>query len=176
MNKVFIYVEGNHDKIFVDFILSEYVRNNMGIDLHPIPYAQKQPKSINKSIRSKFRFEYLFLSDLDSRTHPCITSMKQERFNKYDALDCSKIIIVKEEIESWFLAGVDNSLDEFKGWKIPFQTEGIDKEDFDKICKVSFDSKNDCLKEIAKVYNFDLAMERNTSFKYFLNRLSNLFN
>lgn len=176
MNKVFIYVEGNHDKIFVNFILSEYVRNNMGIDLHPIPYAQKPPKSINKSIRSKFKFEYLFLSDLDSRTHPCITSMKQERFDKYDALDYSKIIIVKEEIESWFLAGVDNSFDKFKGWEIPCRTDSIEKEDFDKIYKISFDSKNDCLKEIAKIYNFDLAIERNSSFKYFLNKLSNLFN
>ena len=113
---------------------------------------------------------------MDSRTHPCKTSMKQERFDKYDALDYSKIIIVKEEIESWFLAGVDNSFDKFKGWEIPCRTDSIEKEDFDKIYKISFDSKNDCLKEIAKIYNFDLAIERNSSFKYFLNKLSNLFN
>lgn len=176
MNKVFIYVEGTHDKLFVDFILSEYVRNNMNIDLHPIPYSQKRPKLINKSIQSKRRYEYIFLSDLDSRIHPCMTSMKQEMFNKYDALDYSKIIIVKEEIESWYLAGVDNSSDKFREWEIPSKTDDIEKEDFNEIYEKSFDSKLDCLKEIAKDFDFDLAMQRNASFKYFLNRLSNLFN
>lgn len=176
MNKVYIYIEGDHDEIFVNFILYEYVWKNFGIDLHPIPYAQKTPKLVNKSIKSKYRYEYLFLSDLDSETHPCITSMKKERFKKYDALDCSKIIIVKEEIESWYLAGVDNDIGKFKDWEIPIRTDGIKKEDFDDIYISSFDSKKDCLKEIAKYYDFDLAIERNASFKYFLNKLSNLFN
>lgn len=176
MFTVYIYVEGAHDKIFIDFILSEYVRNNMGINLHPIPYAQKKPKLISKSIKSKFRHKYLFLSDLDSRTHPCMTSMKKERFDKYDGLDCSKIIIVKEEIESWYLAGIDNSFDKFKKWEIPDSTDEIEKEDFDKMYKLSFDSKDDCLMEIARHYDINLAIERNDSFKYFLNRLSNLVN
>lgn len=176
MNKVFIYIEGETDDIFVRFVLYEYAKNNMNIDLHPIPYAKKQPKIINKSIKSKFRYEYVFLSDLDSRTHPCITSMKEERIKKYDALDYSKIIIVKEEIESWYLAGIDNSFEKFRNWEIPSQTDNIEKEYFDEIYKLSFDSKKDCLKEIAKNFNFDLAMQRNNSFKYFLNRLSNLSN
>ncbi len=173
MNKVFIYIEGEYDKIFVNFILSEYVRNNMGIYLHPIPYAQKPPKLISKDIQSKFKHEYLFLSDLDSKNHPCITSMKNDRCDEYGALDYSKIIIVQEEIESWYLAGVDNSFDKFKDWIIPSTTEGIEKEDFDELCGISFDSKKDCLMEIARYYDFNLAVERNDSFKYFLNKLSN---
>ena len=176
MTKIFIYIEGDHDEIFVNFILSEYARKNFSIELHPIPYAQKTTKNISKSIKSKFRHNYIFLSDLDSDYHPCITSMKEERNDKYDGLDYSKIIIVKEEIESWYLAGVDNSLDIFKKWEIPDSTDEIKKEDFDKIYKTSFDSKKNCLIEIAKHYNFNLAINRNTSFKYFLNRLSNLNN
>lgn len=176
MNKLYIYIEGDSDEIFINFVISEYARRNLNIDIHPIPYAQKTPKRISKDIKSKFRHEYLFLSDLDSKDHPCITSMKKERFNKYDGLDYSKIIIVKEEIESWYLAGVDNSLDQFKNWEIPDRTDTIKKEDFDKIYKTSFDSKKDCLKEIAKHYDFNLAKNRNNSFKYFLNKLDNLFN
>ena len=38
-------------------------------------------------------------------------------------------------------------------------------EDFDAIHITSFDSKNDCLKEIAKHYDVDLAVKRNASFK-----------
>ena len=176
MTKVYIYVEGEHDDIFVRFVLYEYVFNNMGIDLNPIPYAQTPNKKISKSIKSKQGYEYLFLSDLDSETHPCITSMKGKRVNDYNGLKYSKVIIVKEEIESWYLAGVNNSVDKFKDWEIPPQTDHITKEDFDAMYITSFDSKNDCLKEIAKHYDINLAVKRNESFKYFLNRLSNLFN
>lgn len=176
MNKLYIYIEGGNDEIFMNFVLSDYLRKNLDIDIHPIPYAQKPPKKISKDIKSKFRYEYLFLSYLDSKTHPCITSMRNERFNKYENLKYSKIVIVKEEIESWYLAGIDNSLDPFKDWEIPNRTDSIEKEDFDKIYKNSFDSKKDCLIEIAKHYDINLAMNRNDSFKYFLNKLSNLFN
>ena len=100
--------------------------------------------------------------------------MKTARFEKYDALEFSKIIIVKEEIESWYLAGVDNSFEKFKNWKIPDNTDEIEKEDFDKIYVTSFDSKKDCLIEIVKHFDFNLAMDRNASFKYFLDKLSNL--
>ena len=72
---------------------------------------------------------------MDSKTHPYITSMRNERFNKYENLKYSKIIIVKEEIESWYLASIDNSLDPFKDWEIPNRTDSIEKEDFDKIYK-----------------------------------------
>ena len=150
MTKVFIYIEGDHDEIFVNFALYGYVKEKFDIDLHPIPYAQKSPKYISKSIKSKFRFEYIFLSDLDSETHPCFTSMKDEKIKKYDGLNYSKIIIVKEEIESWYLAGVDNSLNQFKDWEIPNKTDEIEKEYFDKIYINSLDSKKDCLMEIAK--------------------------
>lgn len=176
MTKVYIYIEGAHDDIFVKSILYEHVWNTMGIDLHPIPYAQKPPKKICKSIKSKYKYEYLFLSDLDSQYHPCITSMKEKRVNEYNGLKYSKVIIVKEEIESWYLAGVDTSVEKFKDWKIPPQTDNITKEDFDKIYKNSFDIKTDCLKEIANHYNFDLAVKRNKSFNYFLNKLSKLVN
>ena len=41
MTKVFIYIEGSHDEIFVNFALYEYVRKNFDIDLHPIPLNSK---------------------------------------------------------------------------------------------------------------------------------------
>ena len=61
MNKLFVYVEGDYDKIFVDYILSDYLRINKAIELWPIKYAEKPPKIINKDIKSKSRHNYLFL-------------------------------------------------------------------------------------------------------------------
>lgn len=175
MNKLFVYVEGEHDMIFVDSILSDYLRNNKSIELFPIPYAKKPPKTMNKDIKSKSKHNYLFLSDLDNKQFPCITARKENRFNKYDYLDFSNIIIVKEEIESWYLAGIDSSSNKFKGLEIPDNTEAIDKETFDEMMKGIFEFKRDCLKEIAKGYDFELAKSRNSSFKYFLDKLDEIF-
>lgn len=174
MNKLFVYVEGDHDEIFANFILSDYLRQSKSIELWPIKYAEKPPKLINKDIKSKSNYNYLFLSDLDNKTYPCITARKEDRLNNYENLNESSIIIVCEEIESWYLAGIDNSLEQFSSLNIPDTTDGIDKETFDEMIKSISDYKKDALIEISKNYNFDLATKRNKSFKYFLNKLDGL--
>ena len=175
MNKLFVYVEGDHDKIFADYILSEYLRCNKSIELWPIKYAEKPRKKINDDIKSKSKHNYLFLSDLDNKKFPCITARKDDRFRNYAYLDSSRIIIVKEEIESWYLAGVDTSIDKFRNLTIPDNTDGIEKETFDKMMSGLFEFKKDCLVEIAKNFDIELAKNRNTSFRYFLNKLDELF-
>ena len=176
MNKLFVYVEGDHDKMFADYILSDYLRVNKSIELWPIKYAEKAPSVMNRDIKSKSKYNYLFMSDLDNRYFPCITSRKEDRFKKYNNLDRSKIIIVKEEIESWYFAGVDTSLDKFNGLAIPDNTDGIGKETFDKMMNGLFEFKKDCLIEISKNFDFELAKNRSGSFRYFLNKLDELFN
>ena len=83
---------------------------------------------MNKDIKSQSKHYYLFLSVLDNKKFLCITSRKEDGFKNFTNRDCSKIIIVKEEIESWYLAGVDTSLDIFKNLKIPDSTDSIEKE------------------------------------------------
>ena len=174
MNKLFVYIEGNHDQIFMNFILSEYLRKNKSMEIWPIKYAEKPPRIINKDIKSKSKYNYIFLSDLDYEKYPCISSRKEKNLEKFNHLDLEKIIIVKEEIESWYLAGVDTSLEQFKSFKVPDNTDNIEKEDFNQMIEDKFDSKDDCLIEIAKNFNIDLAKSRNKSFKYFLNKLDTL--
>lgn len=168
MNKLFLYIEGDHDEIFANFILADYLRQSKSIELWPIKYAEKPPKLINKDIKSKSDYNYLFLSDLDNEEH---TARKEDRIKNYKYLDWSSIIIVREEIESWYLAGIDTSLDQFSSLDVPDNTEGIDKETFDEMIKDISEYKKDALIEIAKNYNFDLAVKRNKSFKYFLDKL-----
>lgn len=171
MNKLFLYIEGNHDEIFANLILADFLRQSKSIELWPIKYAEKPPKLINKDIKSKSDYNYLFLSDLDNEEHACITARKEDRIKNYKYLDWSSIIIVREEIESWYLAGIDTSLDQFSSLDVPDNTEGIVKETFDEMIKDISEYKKDALIEIAKNYNFDLAVKRNKSFKYFLDKL-----
>ena len=175
MNKVFIYVEGDHDEIFANYILSYYLRKTKSIEIWPIKYAEKSPKLINKDIKSKSNFKYIFLSDLDNNYYPCITARKEDRLKNYEYLNSSNIVIVKEEIESWYLAGINTSSEQFSELIIPDSTDDIEKETFDQMISTISDSKKDCLVEIAKNFDFDLAVKRNSSFRYFLNKLDKLF-
>ena len=172
MNNCFIFVEGYYDKLFLESIIIPFLMRTNPINVIPIPYQQKVNKKINKDIKMVSFQEYFFLSDLDSHTSPCISSKKDERIREYSNLDPSNIIIVKEEIESWFLAGIDASLNQFKDWIIPDNTDNITKEDFDAMLENhNIDSKIDFLNKISRNYNFDLAVKRNKSFKYFLDKL-----
>ncbi len=174
MNTLFIFIEGKQDKIFVDYVLTNYLSKEKSLSVHPIPYAKKTRSKINRNIKSKSD-HYLFLSDLDGDKTPCITFKKDSRMKEYDNLDYNKIIIVKEEIESWFLAGIDSEIEQFKRFNIPSNTDLITKEDFDEILKKhSIDNKNEFLIEVGKNFNLELAAKRNTSFKYFLEKISKI--
>lgn len=41
MNDLFIFIEGKHDKIFVDYVLADYLSKEKSIIAYPIPYAKK---------------------------------------------------------------------------------------------------------------------------------------
>ena len=95
--------------------------------------------------------------------------------NFYSNLEWDKTFIVKEEIESWFIAGLDTSLSQFKNFKVPDKTDFITKEDFDLMIENNSNLvKEDFLLELSHYYDIDLAMKRNTSFNYFINKLMDL--
>ena len=57
---------------------------------------------------------------------------------------------------------------------VPDNTENITKEEFEKILsKTSFD-KGDLLFKLEFDFDFDLALKRNKSFNYFLNKYESL--
>jgi len=182
MNNLFVFVEGNDDKRFVDMILSDFFIKHKSINLIPIPYQKKPNIKIIKHIQKikSTNEKYIFLSDLDSHTYSCITARKNKRINefhneKYEDLDFKNIFIVVEEIESWYISGVNNSLKQFKELDIPQNTEQFTKEQLDELIeKSNFNSRIDFLMEICNKYDFNLAIQRNKSFKYFLEKYNML--
>lgn len=182
MTNLFVFVEGDDDKRFVEMILIKFFSKHKTMYLTPIPY-QKKPniKTIKhiKKIQST-NGKYIFLSDLDSHSYNCITSRKNKRINEfhhdeYEDLNPNNIFIVVEEIESWYISGVNNSLEQFKGITIPQNTETFTKEELDELIENSkFTSKIDFLMEICNEYDFTLAVKRNNSFKYFLKKFDML--
>ena len=116
------------------------------------------------------------MGDYDS-SDKCITLKKEELIEEFNHLNKNVIFIVKDEIESWFLSGMNTDLEIFDEFDIPDDTEGITKEMFNKMMDNSrFDSRIDLMKEISKSYDFDLATKRNNSFKYFIEKLEKILN
>ena len=158
--------------IFVKNVLYNVFLSN-SILIIPIPYQKTRNHEIKKHIKAAQakNQDYVLLSDLDSHTYPCITSRKKSRIDELDGIvDEDKIIIVEEELESWCLAGIDTSIDDYSEFEIPQSTDNITKEDFEKILSKTSFNKNKLLNYLSRDFNIDLAVKRNASFKYFLEK------
>ena len=82
----------------------------------------------------------------------------------------AQIAIVVKEIESWYLAGLDNK--QSKNLKIPIlnSTDDITKEKFNQLIPKKFDSKLDFMTESLKCFSIETAKLKNKSFKYFIEK------
>ena len=75
------------------------------------------------------------------------------------------------EIESWYLAGLDDKSCKELGLK-PFKdTDGVTKEDFNKLIPKRFNSRIDFMVEIIKRFTTKTAKQENRSFSYFMSRI-----
>ena len=172
MQNLFLFVEGKEDLIFVKNVLCPLFLNH-SILIIPIPYQKTRNHEIKKHIKTAQakNQDYALLTDLDSHTYPCITSRKKSRIDELDGVvDADKIIIVEEELESWCLAGIDTSIDDYSEFEIPQNTDNITKENFEEILSKTSFNKNKLFNYLSRDFDIDLAVKRNTSFKYFLEK------
>ena len=79
-------------------------------------------------------------------------------------------MVVKKEIESWYLAGLDSAA--CKQLKLPLSrnTDKITKEKFENLMKKKFDSRRDFMVEVLKYFSIKEAKGKNASFKYFADK------
>lgn len=176
MNELRIFVEGNDDKRFIENIIFPYILNQKPFVVYALTYAQETPVFTDKTIQTLVakNHNYILLGDYDL-SGICITLKKEELVNKFNHLNPDLTFIVKDEIESWFLSGVNTDLDEFREFNVPDNTETVTKEMFnDMVQKSHFKSRIDFMIEISKKFDFDLATQRNPSFKYFIEKLNKI--
>ena len=178
MSSLRILLEGNDDQRFIDNVIVAYISQIKPSMILTIKYAEERKVDVDKTIQ-KFdakNHKYILLGDYDS-SDACITLKKEDLIEEFNHLNKDVIFIVKDEIESWFLAGMNTDLEIFAEFSVPDDTEGITKEMFNDMMENSrFDSRIDLMKEISKSYDFDLATKRNNSFKYFIEKLEKILN
>lgn len=168
--KLFIFIEGDDDEKFFDEIIVPMFANKYDT-VKLWKYAQKKNERISKFLKSinAMNAEYIFVSDNDAS--PCITDRKQRIETDFQNIDKNRILVVVREIESWYLAGIDDESSKNFGIKSFSNTEQINKSAFNDLKPKKFNSRIDFMSEILKLFCIDTAKMKNGSFSYFIEKL-----
>lgn len=169
-SKLFIFIEGDDDEKFFDRIIIPMFANKYDT-VKLWKYAQEKNERISKFLKSinAMNADYIFVSDNDAS--PCITDRKQRIENDFQNIDKNRILVVVREIESWYLAGIDDESSENFGIKSFSNTEHINKIAFNALKPKRFNSRIDFMSEILKLFCVDTAKMKNGSFSYFIEKL-----
>ncbi|HOV21954.1 MAG TPA: hypothetical protein PLW95_04655 [bacterium] len=168
-DRLYFLVEGPDDERFFDKIVKPKFKNRY-YEIIILKYAEKTKegvKNIILSIKKIPMTDYIFVVDINDS--PCVTAKKQQIWEKFSYVDLDRIIVVIKKIESWYLAGLDNA--NAKKLKISSleTTDNVDKGKFKSLVGKESDLK-DLKIEILKHFSTEVAMEKNKSFKYFIEK------
>lgn len=164
-----VFVEGPDDERFVKFVVTPLVLNTYDQVIIK-KYANEKKGTIKqyvKAFRKNNMFDYYFTRDMDAET--CVEKRKKSlKFGQ----DESKVIIVCREIESWYLAGLDQS--QCKTLRVTHHrnTESVSKEQFDKLIPPRTASRTAFLIQVLTRFSLKAAKSQNTSFRYFAGKLN----
>ena len=139
---LYIFVEGNDDERFFDRILTKELKKRYTA-IKIIKYAHMKKEKVDDYIKSikgmradGMRADYIYVTDINDS--PCITAKKDKVLGRYRNIDGDRILVVVKEIESWYLAGLDDGV--CKQLKIDSfsNTGNITKEQFDALALKRF--------------------------------------
>ena len=169
--RLFIFVEGDDDERFFERLIKPMYEQICDY-VHLWKYSQQKLKKINgflNGINSIPHADYIFVADLDAS--PCVTDRKERITSQFKKLSEDRILVVCREIESWYLAGLnDDSRRQIKIRRSYNNTDRISKEQFDRMMPQKFVSRIDFMQEIMKLFDRETALAKNTSFEYFMQK------
>lgn len=167
---LYVLVEGDDDERFVCRVAQPIVKEASWAVLC-YKYACKKPHKVKGFLQALMSRGqgFFYLSDLDGA--PCVTARKQKVSQQLGGtVSEGKLIVVAEEIEAWYLAGVDDEMAKELGLKNRIaRTDSITKEDFRSMIPKRR-SRIDLMQEILDRYDAGTAVQRNASLAYFLDR------
>lgn len=167
--RLFILVEGGDDIRFFGRIVKPLLVNRYN-SVEILPYACIRREKVNRLLKSvrQMNNDYIFVSDIDFEHS--VRDKKQILYYRFSEIDGSSIVIVIQEIESWYLAGLPPDTAQRMGVPSYESTDMITKEDFNRMVPARFDSRIDFMFEILKFFSLEYAAAKNRSFHFFVHR------
>jgi hypothetical protein len=167
--KLFIWVEGGSDARFFEAVLKPLLEKRYN-RVEVRTYATLKKSKVVNLLRGILASDndYILVADIDQE--PCVTAKKQLILDRFRPIDEGRIRVVIREIESWYLAGLDDSASSVLGLPDMETTNDVTKEDFNMLMPEKFDSRIDFMMEILKYFSMRIALKKNRSFSYFIYR------
>ena len=167
--RLFIWVEGGDDIRFFNRIIKPVLEKKYSL-VEVRSYATLKREKVDNFLKSikAMDADYIFAADINDT--PCITAKKQEIQDKLKNIDEDNIAVVIKEVESWYLAGLDDADSRNLRIRTLSNTDNITKEQFNSMIPKIFDSRIDFVLEILKCFSIQMAKRKNKSFKYFVKK------
>jgi len=163
--RLFIWVEGEDDRRFFEKMIAPKLQKKYNF-VETRRYATLKKEKIYNFLKSikAMGAEYIFVADINHS--PCVTAKKENIRSELRNIDEERIIVVIKEIESWYLAGLDNTRSKKFKVRAFKTTDDITKEKFNSLIPKKFDSRIDFMLEILKNFSIEIAKQKNRSFRY----------
>ena len=169
--RLWVLLEGNDDERFFEKVVKPIFESTYNF-VRSWKYAQKKSTKAKDFLRSikSMDSDYFVWSDINGV--PCVTAKRERLLVRYDQIfGAENIIVVIREIESWYLAGLDDKSCKEFGIRAFHKTDNVTKEQFDKLIPKKFESRIDFMVEILKRFSVETAKQKNESFDYFMSRI-----
>lgn len=161
---IVIFVEGSADERFVQRVIQPVIHANYDW-FATYPYAEKKKATVDAYLRSLEAMEASVVFTGDQDEHPCYTRTKQGLRARFARLVDDSIVVVRREIEGWYLAGATARRAEALG-VAHLDPETVTKEMLTTAASARSVSRNDLMLELLDTYRLPTALKRSSSLAY----------
>ena len=133
-----------------------------------ITFACTKSVKVDRFIRgiNAMHHSYIIVTDIDFEKS--VNDKKITILSRFSEADYRKIMVIIQEIESWYLAGIDDANAKALGIHAPARTDFVTKEHFIKWIPRYYPSKIAFMIEVLKHFSLSVAVEKNKSFRFFI--------
>jgi hypothetical protein len=167
--RLFLFVEGNDDERFFAKVIVPLLESRYR-SVHIVKFACMKRASVCRLVTSVHRMkdDYLVFADIDNE--PGVKAKKHILMERFCVLDSKDIIVIVREIESWYLAGLDEAAERDLSLPHHTSTDDLSKEYFNSRIPRHFVSRIAFMLEILGRFSARVACRKNRSFHYFVTR------
>lgn len=165
--RLFIFVEGSDDVRFFETIIKPRFEHAFeSVEL--ITFACTKSVRVDRFIRgiNAMNHRYIIVTDIDLENS--VHSKKKIILSRFSEADYQNVMVIIQEIESWYLAGIDGNGAKILGIHAPARTDFVTKEHFIRWIPRYYPSKIAFMIEVLKHFSISTAVEKNKSFRFFI--------
>jgi len=135
-----------------------------------VMYACMKREKVCRFIRSVVSMNHDFVLVADIDQEPDVWSKKETIQHRFCAIERDNIAVIVMEIESWYMAGLDNRTAQVLGVRPVRHTDHLTKEHFNRRIPRRYHSRIAFMQDILDNFSPENALEKNRSFRYFARR------